>query len=402
VRRTRAGPAAALVLAVIAPAAAAQDPPLGRGAAFGVLELEDMVRVPAGAALRSRPDPQAEAFVLFEAEIEVPVLERRGRWIRTHHRDWTGWVAPGGEPTVEQYELEALAAGYLVVATSAAERAERIAAARRLLGEENADFTTLGGWPLYTDVRDAGALTRLDRLAGRLPAAYEERFALRAGTEPRRAVVLYRSEDAYRRFASEFTDIGELHGDGHADDAMAVLYLGGGGVDPAAVLVHELTHLINRDVFQRPPMTWIEEGMAEDLGLSRIDGKGNLEPGTIGVRETRATTSGGRFVWSQLLRDWRQDRGRLQPLPALLDLSWAEFVSDRYRQSNYAQSAFFVRYLLDGTDPPTRRRFQEFLAAASRGAASGTDALAEALATSPGRLRNGYELWLTRRAAASR
>jgi hypothetical protein len=368
-----------------------------------VLEVEPMVRVLAGTALRSRPDPQAEALAIFEADAEVPILERRGRWIRTHHQDATGWLAPGGEPTVEEFQLEALEAGYLVVDTSPAERAARIESARSLLGQENGKFRNLGGWPLYTDVEDDDELTRLDRVARQVREIYEGRFGLRPGDDPSRAVVLYRNEDSYRRFTREFTNIGELHGDGHADDAMAALYLDTTDeIDVAAILVHELTHLVNRDVFRRPVKTWVEEGLANDLGLSRIDARGNIAPGTLGVRNTRSTTSGGQFVWSELLRDWREDRTKLNPVTDLLDFAWAEFVNDRYRRSNYAQSTFLIRYLLDEGTAQSRRGFQDFLAGASRGGPSGTDALTSALGTSAAELRSEYERWLSRRALAAR
>ncbi len=398
-----AGGMAACLLAALPAATAAQDPPLGRSAAFGVIEVEPMALVAAGTALRSRPDPRAETLVLFEVDAEVPILERRGRWIRTFHDDATGWLAPDGEPTVEEFKLEALEAGYLVLDTSPEEKAARIAGARSFLGTENGDFRTLGGWPLYTDVTDAAELTRLDRVARQVREVYETRFGLRPADAPSRAVVLYRDEDSYRRFTQEFTDIGEIHGDGHADGAMAALFLADTReIDTAAILVHELTHLVNRDVFLGPVKTWIEEGLANDLGLSRIDARGNIAPGTLGARNTRSTTSGGQFVWSRLLKDWRDDRTELLPVTDLLDLAWAEFVSDRHRPSNYAQSTFFIRYLLDESTPENRSGFKEFLAVAGRGGPSGTAALTAALGVSEAELRSGYERWLSRRAAAAR
>ena len=100
------------------------------------------------------------------------------------------------------------------------EKATRIADARSFLGTENTDFRALGAWPLYTDVTDAVELTRLDRVARQVREVYEKRFGLRPADAPSRVVVLYRDEESYRRFTQEFTDIGEIHGDGHADGAM--------------------------------------------------------------------------------------------------------------------------------------------------------------------------------------
>ncbi len=397
------GSLAACLLAALPAAAEVQDPPLGRGAAFGVIEVEPMVRVAAGTALRSRPDPQAETLVLFEVDAEVPILARRGRWIRTFHHDATGWLAPDGEPSVEEFKLEALETGYLVLDTSPEEKATRIADARSFLGTENTDFRALGAWPLYTDVTDAVELTRLDRVARQVREVYEKRFGLRPADAPSRVVVLYRDEESYRRFTQEFTDIGEIHGDGHADGAMAALFLADTReIDTAAILAHELTHLVNRDVFLGPVKTWVEEGLANDLGFSRIDARGNIAPGTLGARNTRNTSSGGQYVWSRLLEDWREDRTELLPVTDLLDLAWAEFINDRHRRSNYAQSTFLIRYLLDEGTPENRSGFQEFLAIASRGGPSSAAALTSALGVSEAELRSEYEQWLSRSAEAAR
>jgi hypothetical protein len=390
-----------------------QDEPLGRGAAFGVLEPGPTVLILPGMSLRSRPDPRAEALVIVEAEVELPILERQGQWVRTHYDDWTGWVAPDGEP--EEVELEPARTSRLVIDTSVSERAARVANARSLLASENAAATSVGPWRLYTDVRDQGLLGGLDRVAGRLPQAYEERFGLQPDATESKVVVLYASEADYRRFTEEFTDLGDLDGGGHADQAMAALFAGSMSRDRVqAILVHELTHLLNRGPFAESPRSWLEEGLANDLGLARIDGDGGIQPGTLGGETTLSrqrsasrvivdsVRTGGQALWTRLLRDWRRNRAQLLPLAQLLDLEWSEFIDDSHRESNYSQSTFFVRYLLDDSGAETASAFRGFLRAVAAGGDSGSAALASALGTSVDDLQERYERWLTRLAVQSR
>jgi hypothetical protein len=364
--------------------------------------------VRAGTALRSRPDVTAEVLVRIPAAVDLPILDREGDWVKTHFGDWTGWLAPGGEEHAVGPSLDSLSLSPLVLDTSVAERAARVAEARTLLGDENPAASSLGPWPLFTDVTDADLLARLGRIAARLPAMYEERFGLVPSLEEAPAVVLFAREADYRQFTRAYTVVGEMHGDGHANDSMAALFAGADLDVVAGVLVHELTHLLNRRRFTAPPRTWLEEGLANDLGLSRVEEDGALRLGTLtgtvttvthrdrSRRETvDMTISGGLGSWVQLLRAWEQRRRDRSSLSAVLDMDWSDFVTDDQRSWHYAQSTFFVRYLLDAAPASRRAAFLEFLRRTADGGPSGATALAEALGESPERLQRDFERWLT-------
>jgi hypothetical protein len=391
------------------------DAPLGRGAAFGVLAAEPTVSVRAGTPLRSRPEPTAEALVRIPTAAELPILQRSGDWVRTHYGDWTGWVAPDGEATAARPNLAVLGLSPLVLDTSVPQRAARVASARSFLGPENPTATTLGPWPLYSDVADSELLGRLRRLAEHLPALYAERFGLEPSLEEPPAVVLFAREADYRRFTEELTDVGELHAGGHADDAMAALFAEGRAEDVAAVAVHELTHLLNRRRFARPPLTWLEEGLADDLGLSRLGEDGGIELGSLGGEATMVTErypfrpvvlktvhTGGQSVRLLVDRLWAERRPGLDRMAALLDMNWTDFVGADQGMWHYGESLLFVRYLLDHAPAARRDAFHRFLRAAADGAPSGGSALAAELGTSPQALQDDFERWLTASMVRSR
>jgi hypothetical protein len=399
-----------------------QDEPLGRSAAFGPLAPTASATIAAGTPLRSRPDPTAALLITIEEDVELQVMERRGDWIRTAYGDWIGWLAPQGEDLAAAAPAPDLAppemrAGRLVLDTTLEEDAARVASARRLLGSENLEAGALGPWPLYTDVRDGKLLALLDRLATRLPESYGRRYGLPPPRDPdQRPILLFASEQAYRTFTSEFTDLGELHGGGHADGSMAALFVGGStAAEVGSTLIHELTHLLNRTSFEKAPATWLEEGMANDLGFARFTDEGVIESGTLGgdsIVTNQSTPgrrgvvtslqTGGRAAWTRLARDWRERRVQINPLGRVLDLSWSEFVESGRRSSNYALSTFFVRYLLDGEDSGRAAAFRRFIADATTGSPSGAASLAQALATSIEALERDYELWLTAQMLAAR
>ncbi len=403
--------AAILVLwTVLGSPAAAQDEPLGRRAAFEPLEAEASILVPADTPLRTHPDPRAAQLAIVSAEIELPVLERDGIWIRTRFRELTGWLAPAGEPVPDASKpLAPEARALIVVDRAAEERTARLAQARARLQGENRVWTTLGPWPLHTDVEDEKLLSSLDRIATSLPATYRERFGLEPDISRLPPILLFEREKDYRDLTWAATNVGDFAADGHADSSLAALFVEASSRDElASILVHELTHLLNRQVFPLLPRTWLEEGLANDLSLSRIGADGRLEPGTLGgttllttqrmrgnTVAVSSTSSGGRVVWTKLLQDWKTARSRMLPLGELLDLEWIDFVAPDQRSRNYALSTFLVRFLLDAAPEETAMDFRAFLEDVAAGGPSGAAALGRGLGQSVDKLERSYGFWLT-------
>lgn len=374
--------------------------------------------MPAGSPLRERPHPRAAAVTTIDAESELPLIERSGGWARVRYGARKGWVVV--DPSRGGGVAEARGPGRADPALLA--RAEA-----RLGGE--AEGGSLGPWRLRTDVgpRQREDLLRfLDIVAAQVPGLYRERYG--AGSPPggpesdpsasvgSEVVVLFAREDDYRAFARGDVALVGLDEGGFAGFGMAALYAEGHDrAELAALLVHELTHLINSRRLGPDSPPWLEEGLANDLGYSALGPGGELDPEALGGEERvrgeeqhadAATESGGalaveitlrgaRAAFERVLTALRQ--GRLLPLERLTSLDWGEMTDPTHRDLAYAESAFFVRFLLDpGFEPERGRReaFRRFLDAIAAGGPSGPDALLDALDEGWASLEPAFHRWL--------
>ncbi len=376
----------------------------------------DQIAVDPGTRLHRRPDVRSPAVAMIDAEIELAVLDRHERWVQVRYGSWKGWVAtvdaaadvaPGGR-------------------TSSDHAAWRLALAREMLGltlgagpaQDRRDHR-LGPFALYTDVEDPKLLRFLSRISDHLPEAYRDRYGLgtdRAGDAhgDRRAagdaVVLFAREQDYRAYEAQVrpeTDRGAL---GHAAYGLAVLYVGRQGPeDVAAVLVHELTHVLSHRALATAPPSWLDEGMANDLAFCRIDGARRLVLGSVGGRSVvieehsyrpggwigvdRAVhLSGPSATRAQLQERWRA--GGAIAIEALAGLPAGQFFDPEDRLVRYDASAFFVRYLLDGEDGGLASGFRAFLAALSVGEPGNPVALASHLGRGWAQLEGSFGAWL--------
>ena len=85
--------------------------------------------------------------------------------------------------------------------------------------------------------------------------------------------------------------------------------------------------------------------------------------------------------------------GRLRPLPQLMALDWDEFVRQNGELS-YAQSSFFIRYLLQGEQGALAPGFRAFLQEVSNGSPPEAEALRVKLGRSWPMLEAGFRLWV--------
>src|SRR5205085_33662 len=173
---------------------------------------------------------------------------------------WKGWVwlGEGGEPAPARGKSR----------ETPADEA-RLARARRRLGPA-ARERPLGAHVLVTDVDDPALLESLARVAAALPATYAARYLESAAVAADGAtVVLFAHEKDYEAFESEDAELSGLRTRGNAGGALAVLVAGGSArEDLVALLVHELTHLLNGRAFGARLPVWLEEGIAEELSYS--------------------------------------------------------------------------------------------------------------------------------------
>lgn len=394
---------------------------LGAPAAFDTLG-EERVPVAAGSVLRELPDPRAPALATVDAGTELPLLERRGGWVRVRYGALKGWVLEEGSAGDS--------GGLPGPLPGRSPDPELLSRARFHLNGPGAPGR-LGPFAFYTDLDDPDFLGFLERVVEDLLRVYRERFGLEVGLDlglggdldpdapegGREALVLFSREDGYRAFAEGDVALAGLEEGGFAGFGLAALYAGSRGrQEVASLLVHEVTHLLNARALGPRTPPWLEEGLADSLAYSRIDASGRLQPEELGgaVREQRAevrdgrgrragwevtvTTRGGRGALQRLAE--ALDRGDLPPPSTLTSLGWRELVEPRAREVAYAESAFFVRWLLAGEGRAAG--FREYLrSVAAGGAGEGSDLL-RALGEDWQDLDRGFRRWLRERALLSR
>ncbi len=398
---------AVTLIATLARAAPQADPPEEEtppqilGTPSEIREAEggagDLVALEPGMRLYDRPDVRSSNLAMIDAVIELPVLERREHWVQVRYGSWKGWTHLG-DGLAEPAEGGRLAPDHL---------AWRLALARQMLGASpDREPRSLGPFALHTDVEKPRLLRFLSRISSHLPEAYRDRYGLEPRPAGGDAVVLFSREADYRAYEAQVrpeTDRGAL---GHAAYGLAVLYVGRQGPeDVAAVLVHELTHVLSHRTLAAAPPPWLDEGMANDLAFCRIDGARRLVIGSLGGRsvviEEHSYQPGGWIDFDQSVhlsgpsatRVQLRDRWRTGAI-SIEELSYlpaGQFFDPEDRQVHYDASAFFIRYLLDGEEGALAPAFHSFL-----GSLAGGDPpdLASHLGRSWPELERGFEAWL--------
>jgi hypothetical protein len=267
----------------------------------------------------------------------------------------------------------------------------------------------LGPFTVETDVADKRLLARLAEVATALPTAFGERTGLVAAAHGR--VLIFRREPSFRGWLAEHSGLADSGLEGFAASGTAALYAGDRRAEEVSgLLVHELTHLLTRAAAGRPLPAWLEEGLAEDLAMSRLDTTGRPVPGSLRVTRTvrplgspalgrptgvERTVAGPGASLVRLV----SAPGARVPLAALLVASPATFVHPDGRQDRYATAGFLVRFLLSPREGRVQP-FQAFLAAATRGEEAGPGALEAALGEPLPALEAAFATWLRRTAAA--
>lgn len=378
------------------------------------------IPVDEGVRIRAAPDAASPHLAVVDAPIDLRVTERRGDWARVTYAGRSGWVrvspdgrahpgqvAPLPAAQVSAEPVDGGTGGVSTAVSSAEHRAGRRARARQLLASA---IGSLGPYDLVTDVEDTTMLAALDRLAGSLDRIFEQRYGLApAAVEPGETVLLFADEPTYRRYAEEEDDdLASLGLAAHAGGGLAALYVGDRDWQAvAALLAHELTHLITHRTLGSTLPPWLEEGLADDLAFCRIEKDGRVLLGTLGgetasrvrrrslgrgtVRvEEEREISGAR---ASLLRlAGLVETGELPSLEELVSLSQREWVGSERRALWYPLGAFFVRFLLDR--PRTAGVFRDFLAGVVVPEDLAGERLVALLGTDWDRLQRSFETWL--------
>ncbi len=311
-----------------------------------------------GQPLLEAPETGAQSIVTLSALAYLPILELDGQWAYVTYKGYTGWSDTEWEPPFDRGKARQ---GIL------RHRAEpvrgndpwRLKAAQDVLGQRSTEVA-VGGYRLYTNVPDEDLLAFLNDAATAAERGYFARYGRLPSGDPVRSVVLFATEDGYRRFAATQNSANPGTNIGHAGAGVLAFYAEGRRrEDLVRTLVHEITHLLNDRSLARALPPWLEEGTAEDLGdvwfepfpLPAVDGElSNIASVGVQAFERRVFFLEGPLRAKQLPHVGR-----------LITLDYEAFHQPGVESGAYAHSVAFVRYLLDGEDGRWTEGFREFL-----------------------------------------
>ena len=269
-----------------------------------------------------------------------------------------------------------------------------------ILGE-SVPKRSLGPYGLYTDAPDTALLDLCDRVSEQLDSAYRDRYGLELVGEPAEVVFLFQRLEDFATFRDRVEAFIQTSIEpwAHGFAAGGLVALHSEDLTRQAVcsrLAHELTHLLNRAGLGPALPPWLDEGLAEDLAGSLIDAEGRLHPGRLGGEVAHLGNqiryTGARAAALALLK--ALDEGELLPLRELMDLDRRPFYAGERLPLHYAQSSFWVRYLLSGHDPALAAGFRAYLAAVARGHPLTEELLLTNLGQDWPALDQGFRFWL--------
>lgn len=286
----------------------------------------------------------------------------------------------------------------------------RLAQARALLAGSPALVPTVPGAPedgdrvvdgylFLTDIAEPALLERVARLVGGLESLYLERYGRPPVGVPREAIVIFSAEEDYRQFqAGDPRLAGLTASTGLAAQGIVATYRGRRSDDELlGTLVHELGHLLNRRALGPSLPSWLDEGISDDLGASRITSDGRLLPGTwsrnLDVSAAEIRISGGEAALRDLAERFGPDGsapGRLG-LESILALEWEAFVAEERAELHYAAAAAFLRMLL--ASPAGETLLRTWLAGIAMGASPAAEELRRVLGRSWEELEQELALW---------
>lgn len=354
-----------------------------------------------------RAEPTADARVLEKTRLlrRLMPVERQGSWVHVVLKEsgTSGWVdldaprdpkPPLGEAPTPPLPLAA-----------APIDPEHLALAESLLGA-TALRGRLGPYELLTDVDEREWLRSLTEISTRLDAAYEERYGVQPIGSPAETVIVFARLEDYLRFRAAFERLGGIDSNGHATRGLAALHRERPRDEVSVTLVHELVHLLNRRALGPALPPWLDEGLADELSqLGALAGAG-IE--TVAQAESAAgrrsgdgdmVALSGPLAALDKLRDAHR-AGQLPTIETMVGLDWHGFVRASDNRLYYAQSTYWIHFLMT-RDDALRLGFRTFLAGVARGDSPDGETLRGHLDMSWEALEADFRAWILVKAAAA-
>ncbi len=344
-----------------------------------------------GAALRARPG--GELLRRTRTLQQYEVVQRRGSWVEVllgvvDDSPQTAWVDLAATRDQDEPPLGNAPEPPRPQEASAATQGQMNAVLGSL--EQPFDQLEASGYAVLLGFRDATLRAKLVAEIARLEDQYRERYRLSPVGEAKETLVVFGSEASYRSFEEQVPRLAGLRSAGHSSRGLVALFRGDRSDDDVLGTVrHELAHLLNRRALGPALPPWLEEGIADDLALlAPLEGPDPYARYRFDLGN-KTLYRGPLASLRLLLRE--RARGRLVPLQRMIGMDWDQFVRGEQSGLLYAQSAFFVSWLLESGSEDGLHRF---LHSVSLGRPPGAGELSRALGKSVADLDVEFRAWL--------
>ncbi|MEM7584884.1 MAG: SH3 domain-containing protein [Acidobacteriota bacterium] len=352
-------------------------------------EAPALATIVEGTALYEAPDPDSPVLAMLPAG-QLPMIESHPPWVQVRYGDQQGWV----DLETPRKALDAVERSFQADSGGASLE----------LPPGNWIQHAWGPYQLFSLVDDRKLLDFLAQAARGHAELYGERFGLRPQQAISGSVVMLDSPEIFQRFQRAH-GVGKVGNGYFKSPEFVFLYPGKKSKRQLAALVlHELTHLLNwqvqreLDTTEAPLPIWLEEGMADDLALALMSRQGKLSATPLGPGNLHYGPQLGSLLVQLVEGLAGSGSGYVPSLRQLIEMDRATFLGVE-RERHYVLSSLWVRYFLDGAGDAVAQRFRGYLASMFRGGSPHPDELATQLGRDLDRFESGFRAWLTQHMA---
>ncbi len=342
-----------------------------------------------GSTLYLEPFPNARVLAMLP-ESQLAVLESRPPWVKVRYGDQFGWV---------DLETPRRPLDVVITRDEAGATGEPI----RLPPEKWYGYVW-GPYEVLSLVGDRLVLDYLAQAAKGHLEFYTDRFGLGPKQAVSGSVVILDTQEIFRGF-QRWHKVDTASNAFFSAPEYIFMFPGKKSKrELSAILIHELTHLVNWQILREfgtthtPLPPWLDEGMADDLALSLRSHKGEFAATPLGPGNLHyGPRLGG--VLNRLVSDMTPGSSGYAPsLRELMAMDPDTFLGAE-RERHYMLSSLWVRYLLDGAGDDVAERFRGYLATMVRGGSPHPDELASQLDRNLTQLESSFRGWLTQQRA---
>ena len=363
-------------------------------------DVPEVEYVGVGAVFREGPSGDAATLETTRVLRDYRVVQRQGAWAQlvlgtVDGDDRLGWVDLAAERDMSDPPLGNDPVPPKPQPASPATKRQIALVMDHL--EQPIDQSNAAGYTVLMGFRDLPLRAAVTTELRNLESRYRRRFRLSPIGKAVETVVIFDTEQRYRDFENTAPALAGLGSAGHSTRGLIALFRGDRSqTDVVETLRHEVVHLLNRRAIGPALPPWLEEGLADELAvLAELQEEDPFAAHRF--RLGKQTLYRGPLASLRLLLQ-AEASGQWVSLQRMLGMDWEQFVKGGRSSLLYAESSFFVHWLLE-TD---ENAFHRYLNSISVGRPASAAELSRSFGRTVSQLDEEYRSWIRDWRAAAR